>query len=103
MMAHLPHLPQLPSFDPSTVSAVGWLPVVFIFAAQWRGSDKLWTLTNALFAIYHTLFTRIPSLAICAVALTAISAWRWRRGAAAPSATAAASTAPTSGLPHHVS
>lgn len=74
---------QLPSFAPATVSAVGWLPVALVFVAQWRGSDKLWTLANILFATYHTLFTRIPSLAICAIVLTAISAWRWRRSAAA--------------------
>lgn len=96
MIPYLPALPTIPAFSPDVISAVGWLPVVFIFAAQWWGSDKLWTLTNALFAVYHTLFTRIPSLAVCAVALTAISAWRWRRGAAA-------TTAPVSGHQHHVS
>lgn len=55
----------LPHFTPATVSAVGWLPVALVFAAQWRGSDKLWTLANVL--------------AICAVLLTGISAWRWQR------------------------
>lgn len=69
----------LPHFTPATVSAVGWLPVALVFAAQWRGSDKLWTLANVLFAFYHILFTRIPSLAICTVLLTGISAWRWQR------------------------
>lgn len=65
----------LPHFTPATVSAVGWLPVALVFAAQWRGSDKLWTLAN----VHHTLFTRIPSLAICAVLLPGIPAWRWQR------------------------
>ena len=92
----LPHLPALPAFSPDVISAVGWLPVAFVFAAQWWGSDKLWTLTNALFAVYHTLFTHIPSLAICSVILTAISAWRWRRSVATPPTT-------SSGHPHHVS
>ncbi|TXH58614.1 MAG: hypothetical protein E6Q97_01780 [Desulfurellales bacterium] len=68
------------TFDSSVVGAVGWLPVALVFAAQWTGSDRLWALTNLLFALYHAIFTRIPSLAFCAFVLTAISVWRWLRG-----------------------
>lgn len=68
------------TFTPSEISIVGWVPVAFIFAAQWTGSDRVWLLTNSLFSVYHIVFTRIPSLAVCAVALTAISAWRTFRG-----------------------
>lgn len=67
------------TFTPSEISIAGWLPVACIFAAQWTGDDRLWLLTNSLFTVYHIVFTRIPSQAVCAAGLTIIAAWRcWR-------------------------